>query len=97
MWESVDSPNRTNDMTWLVDGTRNNTIMWYTDDSYNTKSALKVSSTGWMAYCIVTNNRMTGHLFQMPDDTGPYRGEQLGLCGIHHFIAALCMFYNIEH
>ena len=92
MWESVDmgndSTNRTDGMTWLVDGC--------TDGSYHRKHAPKVSGAGWMPYCTKTKNIMTGNVYQMSEDTGSYRGEQLGLCAIHHLIAALCEFYNIH-
>ena len=49
-----------------------------------------------MTYCIKTNNTMTGSFYDISEDTGSYRGEQLGLCAIHHLIAALCTFYNIN-
>ena len=62
VWESVgcgkgltrerdNSTNRTEDMSWLVDRMKNNTIVWCTDGSYHRKHEPKVSRVGWMAYC----------------------------------------------
>ena len=39
---------------------------------------------------------MTGNVYEMSENVGSYRGEQLGLCTIHQLIAALCEFYNIN-
>merc|ERR1712194_336048 len=83
-------------MAWLVDGMKNNTIAWYTDGSYHRKRALKVSGAGWMAYFTRINNNMTGSFYEISEDAGSYRGEQLGLCAIHHLIKGLCDFYNIH-
>ena len=97
MWEGVDNPNRTDDMKWLIDGVKNNTITWCTDRSYHRKLAMKVSGSGWIEYCSKTNNRMIGNFFEISEDASSYRGKQLGLCAIHHLIASLCMFHNIKN
>ena len=74
----------------------NNTITWCTDISYHRKHAPQVSEAGcWMAYCTKRDNSMTGTLYESSEVTDSYRGEQLGLCAIHHLTAALCEFYNI--
>ena len=96
MWEGVDNPNRTDDMTWLVDVMKNNTITWYTHKSYHSQLTPKVSGAGWIAYCTNTANMKTGNFFEISEDTSSYKGKQLGLCLIHHLIATLCMFYNIK-
>ena len=49
-----------------------------------------------MAYCAKTDNNMTGLFYEISENAGSYRGEQLGLCAIHHLIAALCKFCNIH-
>ena len=51
-----------------------------------------VKQVGWPR----TNNNMTGSFYEILEDAGSYRGEQLGLCAIHHLIKALCNFYNIH-
>ena len=40
---------------------------------------------------------MTGNFYDMSENTGSYRREQLGLCEIHHLIAALYEFYNMHN
>ena len=97
MLERNNSTKRTYNMTWLVNGMKKNTITWCTDGSYHRKHAPNVSGAGWMAYCTKTHNSMTGNLYEMSEDAGSYRGEQLGLCAIHHLIAALCEFYNMHN
>ena len=103
MWESVgcgkgltreraNSTNRTGNMIWMVDGTKNSTIMWCTDRSYHIKHVPKVSGAGWMAYYTKTYNSMTGNFYEISEDAGSHRGEQLGLCTIHHLITVLCEF-----
>ena len=75
---------------------KSNTITWFTDRSYHRKYAPKVSGVGWMAYCTKTDNSMTGNFYEILEDTGSYREEQLGLCAIHHLITALCKFCSIR-
>ena len=53
-WERANSTTRTYDMTWLVDGMKNNTITWCMAGSYHRKHTPKVSGAGWMAYCTKT-------------------------------------------
>ena len=77
MWEGVHNPHGTDDMTWLVDGIKNNTITWCTNRSYHRKLAPKVSGAVWIAYCTKTDNRMTGNFFEISDDASSYRGKQL--------------------
>ena len=49
-----------------------------------------------MAYCIKAANRMAGDFYEISEDAGSFRGEQLGRCAIYHLVAALYMFYNIK-
>ena len=82
-WEKAHGTTRTDNMTWMVDGMKNNTITWCTDGSYHRKHTPKVSGAGWIAYCTRTNNNMAGSFYEISDDAGFYRGEQIGLCTIH--------------
>ena len=74
-WERDNNLNRTDNMIWLVDGMKNNTITWCTDGFYHRKHAPKVSGAGWMAYCTKTHNSMAGNFYEISDDTGFYRGN----------------------
>ena len=73
---------------------KKNTITWCTDGSYHRKHTPNVSGAGRMAYCTKTNNHMTGSFCEISEDAGSYRGNQLGLCAIHHLIKTLYNFYN---
>ena len=95
-WERGNSTTRTDNMTWLVDRMKNNTITWCTDGSYHRKHAHKISGAGWMMYCTKTGNSMTGKFYEISEDAASYRGEQIGLCVIHHLIVVLCEFCNIR-
>ena len=79
-------------MTWLVDETKKNTITWCMGGSYHRKHAPNVSGTGWMAYCTNTDNIMTGNFYEILEDAGSYKWEQLRLCTVHYLIAALYEF-----
>ena len=35
------------------------------------------------------------NFYEISEDAGSFRGEQLGRCAIYHLVAALYMFYNI--
>jgi hypothetical protein len=58
MWGGVDNLNGTDDMTWLVDGTKDNTIAWCIDVPYHRKVVPEVSRAGWTVYSTNTDNRM---------------------------------------
>ena len=96
MCKGVDSPNITDDMIWLAGSTRNNTIGWCTDSCQGKDCAPRVSSAGWMTYYTEFDNRTIEKLFGILNDTESHRGEQSGLCTIHHLIAALYLFHNIS-
>jgi hypothetical protein len=50
-----------------------------------------------MAYYTKTDTRTTGNVFEIADNTGAYRGEELGRCTIYHLVEALFLFYKIEN
>jgi hypothetical protein len=43
MWGGVDNSNQTDDMAWLVEGMKNNTITWCMEGYYHRKLALKIN------------------------------------------------------
>ena len=49
-----------------------------------------------MDYCTNINNNMTVSFYEISEDAGSYRGEQLGLCAIRHLVVAFCEFYTIN-
>ena len=43
-----------------------------------------------------TGNMREGYVFEISEDAGSYRGEQLGMCAVHHLIAAFSLFFFIS-
>ena len=90
------------DLTWLVEGLEKGTIEWCTDDSYHRGRALNISGTGWMV-CDTAPLKpgekrtcLKGNFWKKSNSTNSYRAEQLGVCTIHHLVAALTSFYKVE-
>jgi hypothetical protein len=51
MWEGIDENQTTkDDVTWIAEGMRNNTLIWVTDGSYNRKKAKELSRAGWIIF-----------------------------------------------
>ena len=105
MWTEFIEANKHRDLTWLVEGLQKGTIEWCTDGSYHRSKAPNISGVGWM--CCSTETResmddtprvgMKGRFWEKSDSANSYRAEQLGVCAIHHLIAALTSFYKIQN
>ena len=55
MWEGIDKDQTTKDnVTWIAEGMRNNTLIWVTDGSYDRKKAKELSRAGWIIFCTKT-------------------------------------------
>ncbi len=55
MWEGIDEDHTTkDDVTWIAEGMRNNTLIWVTDGSYDRKNAKELSGAGWIIFCTKT-------------------------------------------
>ena len=72
------------------------TLVWCCDGSYKKKVAPTASGAGWVVYCKKTGNLLEGYFFEISEDAGSYRGEQLGMCAVHHLIAAFSLFFFIS-
>ena len=55
MWKYVKEKYEGQDMEWLLEGMKNNSLVWCADGSYKRKVALYVSGAGWMVYCTKSN------------------------------------------
>ena len=79
------------------------TIEWCTDRSYHRGRAPNTSGGGWMCCSTVpvqpgeTRKALKSNFWEKSSSANSYRAEQLGVCAIHHLIAALVSFYKIEH
>ena len=96
MWEHVTEEDRHRDLSWVRDGMLAGTLAWCCDGSYKKKVAPTASGAGWVLYCRKTGNLIEGYFYEISDDAGSYRGEQLGMCAVHHLIAAVSRFFSIR-
>ncbi len=65
MWEGIDEDQTTKeDVTWIVEGMRNNTLIWVTDGSYDRKKAKEPSRAGWIIFCTRTGLRLKGTFWE---------------------------------
>ncbi len=52
MWEDIDfTQTTTQDLQWIAEGMKNNTLVWTTDGSYDRKKAADLSVVGWIIFC----------------------------------------------
>lgn len=55
MWEDIDMSQWTaEDLTWILEGITQNTLIWTAGGSYDRKRAPLVSGKGWVIYCQAT-------------------------------------------
>ncbi len=51
MWEGIEAgKDLPYDMSWVVEGTTNNSLAWITDGSYNRKKAIDLCRVGWIIF-----------------------------------------------
>ena len=94
MREGLADKYRYYDLTWLVEGLKKGTIEWCTDGSYHRGRAPNISGAGWMV-CDTAPLKpgekrrcLKGNFWEKSNSANSYRAEQLGVCAIHHLIAA---------
>ena len=84
MWEGIDDKQTTkHDLTYLVEGMQNRTLIWVTDGSYDKLRATNLSGVGWVLLCTRTGKRLTGWCWERSIIADSYRAEMLGLCSLH--------------
>jgi hypothetical protein len=65
MWEDIDfTQETTQDLQWIAEGMKNNTLVWTTNRSYDRKKAADLSGVGWIIFCKSSGLRMTGTLWE---------------------------------
>ncbi len=98
MWEGVEDNQPTkHELAWIVEGVRNRTLSWVTDESYNRKIAEKISGVGWVIFCTKTGKRLAGWFWEKLESADSYRAEMLGLCALHLLARALSEYYKISN
>jgi hypothetical protein len=84
MWEDIDfTQETTQDLKWVAEGMKNNTLVWTTDGSYNRKRVADLSAVGWIIFCKRTGLQMTGTFWEKSPSASSFRAEMLGLCCLH--------------
>ena len=96
MWDFMSEEDRNQDLTWIREGMRGNSLVWCCDGSYKKKVAPTASGAGWIVYCIKTEKSLRGCFYEVSEDAGSYRGEQLGMCAVHHLISAFSIFFSMQ-
>ena len=93
MWEVIEpGKDIPADVSWIVNGLRNGSLIWTTDGSYDRKKAVDLCGVGWMIFCTNTGFRLTGTFWERSPLASLYRAELLGLCALHLFAQALAEF-----
>jgi hypothetical protein len=96
MWEVIktgkDIPE---DVSCIVDGLCNGSLIWTTDGSSDWKKAVDLCGVGWMIFCTNTGFQLTGTFWEQSSLASWYRAELLGLCALHLFAQALAEFHKV--
>ncbi len=94
MWEDIDfTQDTTQDLRWVAEGMQNNTLVWTTNRSYNSKRVTDLSGMGWIIFCSRTGLFMTGAFWEKPPSASLFRAEMLGLCTLHLLVQAVAEFF----
>ena len=94
MWDEI--VNEQQDLQWLVDTVKNNTIIGVTDGLYDRNFAPDISGAGWLVSCTSSEKILRANFYEKSKSASSYRGELLGLLALHSFLYAICEFHNIE-
>jgi hypothetical protein len=61
MWDKIKYGKDTlADISWVVNGTNNGSLIWATDGSYDQKKAVDLCRVGWMIFCTNMGYRLMG-------------------------------------
>ena len=93
MWDGIVDEQQ--DLQWLIDGVKNNTIISETDGLYDRKVAPNISGVGWLVCCTSSEKILRANFYEKSKSASSYRGELLGLVALHTFLYAICNFHNI--
>jgi hypothetical protein len=76
-------------MTWVVEGLTNASLIWVTDGLCDRKMAIDLCRVGWIIFCTKTGFRLTGTFCEKSCPASLFRAEMLGLCALHHSAQAV--------
>ena len=81
MWEGIEEIQATKqNLKWIVEGMKANSLIWVTDGSYDELRAPDLSGAGWIIFCTTSGKRLTGWFWEYFNSASSYWAEMLGLC-----------------
>jgi hypothetical protein len=95
MCDNIVTQDTTQDLKQVANGMQNNTLMWTTDRSYDSKRAADLSGVGWIIFCKRTGLQMTGTSWEKSPLASSFRAEMLGLACLHLLARAVAEFFNL--
>jgi hypothetical protein len=97
MWEGINAGTHSKDnLTWIVEGMTNGTLIWTTDRSYDRKKAANLSGVGWIIFCSQTGMRISRNFWEQSLTANSFRAEMLGLCALHLLARAISEYYKLD-
>jgi hypothetical protein len=95
MWEVIEVKGTPADISWILDGLKNGSLIWVTDRSYDRKKAKDLCGVGWMIFCTNSGFHLTSTFWERSCSASLYRAELLGFCVLHLLAQALAEFYKV--
>jgi hypothetical protein len=96
MWEVIKPGKDTlEEVSWIVDGLRNGSLIWTTEGSYDRKRTVNLCGVVWILFCTNMGFRLTGNFWERSPLASSYRAKLLGLCALPLFAQALAEFYKV--
>ncbi len=83
-------------MTWVVEGMMNNSLIWVTDGLYDRKNAIDLCRLGWIIFCTKTGIHLTATFWEKSILASSFRAEMLGLCTLHLLAWAVAEYYKVN-
>ena len=97
MWEDIDaSQEAAQDLEWIANGLRKNSLVWTIDGSYDRKRAPDLSAVGWIIFCKATGKRLTGTFWEKSPSATSFRAKMLGLTCLHILASGITEYYRID-
>ena len=80
MWDGIQDEHQ--DISWLVEGLRNGTLICVTDGSYDRNIAPDISGAGFLLCCTKARRQLRANFYERSQSASSYRGELLGLTAL---------------
>jgi hypothetical protein len=94
MWEHIKDED--SDMSWPCNAMVNGTLIAVTDELFDRERVKHVSGLGWILLCTASQQTLHGSFYEISPKAGSFRGELLGLVGIHTLTLAVVRFFHLD-